>query len=331
MPGRKELIEALEKVRGSSVLAYATGDRENQAIQIGDDVLPPIAQHLGAIGKVTKLDLLMYSRGGNTLTGFALANALREFAEKVSVLIPFRAHSCATLIALSADTITAGPFAQLSPIDPSITTPHNPTIQEGGETKFIPVSVEDVANFLALVRNEVGLKDEEHLASALAHLCGRVSPLALGSVYRAREQIGMLATKLLAMHIKGDDERIARIVRVLTRELLSHDYYIGRREARSFGLAVEDATTEEADLMWKLYEDVAQELKLSEPWNWETEAQGTQPRKSVQGVLQSRDLKHVFSTTYQIKRVAVTPGGGGGGKKQDTLQITPIDQGWKKV
>lgn len=329
-PTRKELIQSLEKARGSSVICYITGDRANQQIQIGDDVLPILAQHLGTIGKVEQLDLLIYSRGGNTLTGFAIANALREFAKNVCVLVPFRAHSCATLIALSADTITAGPFAQLSPIDPSITTPHNPTIQEGGESKFLPVSVEDVANFLELVRKEVGLKDEQFLAGALAHLCARVSPLALGSVYRAREQIGMLARKLLAMHIQ-DDERITRIVKVLTRELLSHDYYIGRREAKTLELQVNDATPSEADLMWKVYEDVAQELKLSEPWNWENEALGAQPRTAVQGLLQSRDLKHVFSTTYQIKRTTVPSGPGGGGKKQETLQITVLEQAWKKA
>jgi hypothetical protein len=326
-PTRKELIQALEKERGSSVVCYFTGDRLNQPIQIGDDVLPILAQHLAAIGKVDRLDLLIYSRGGNTLTGFAIANALREFGTKVCVLVPFRAHSCATLIALSADAIVAAPFAQLSPIDPSITTPHNPTIQEGGESKFVPVSVEDVANFFELSRNEVGLKTEEFLAAALGHLCARVSPLALGSVYRAREQIGMLARKLLALHM-DDEERIKRIVKTLTRELLSHDYYIGRREARVLGLQVLDATTSEAEMLWKIYEDVALELKLSEPWNWETESQAAQPRTAVQGVLESRDLKHVFSSRYQIKRVTA---GGGGGKKQETLQITPLEQAWKKV
>ena len=83
--------------------------------------------------------------------------------------------------------------------------------------------------------------------------------------------------------------------------------------------------------MWKIYEDVAQELKLSEPWNWETEAQAAQPRTAVQGLLQSRGLKHVFSSTYQIRRITVPSGSGGGGKKQETLQITPLEQAWKKV
>jgi hypothetical protein len=330
MAKRKDLIGAIEKARDSRLICYVTGDRVNQETQIGDDILPLFAQHLGKIGKVPKLDLLVYSRGGNTLTGFALSNALREFADVVSVLVPFRAHSCATLIALSADSIIAGPFAQLSPIDPSITTVHGPTVEQGGEKKVVPVSVEDVANFFALARNEAGLKEEAHLATVFGYLSSHVNPLALGAVYRAREQIGMLATKLLSLHMK-DQERIGRIVKTLTRELLSHDYFIGRREGRNLELAIADATAEEADLMWQLYEDVAQELKLGEPWNWENEAQGNQPRTSLRGILESSDLKHLFSSIYQIKRATVAQGQGGGGKKAETLQISAIDEGWKKA
>ena len=327
MATRKELIQAIEASRNSRLICYFTGDRKNQETQIGDDVLPFFSQHLSQIGKVAQLDLLIYSRGGNTLSGFALANALREFGKAIHVLVPFRAHSCATLIALSADKIVAGPFAQLSPIDPSITTPHGPTIEQAGAVKFLPVSVEDVANFFELARKEAGLKDEQHLAAIVAHLCQRVSPLALGAVYRAREQIGMLATKLLSLHMNDQDRR-DRIVRQLTRELLSHDYVISRREAESIGLPVVDASDTEADLMWKLYEDVAKELTLGEPWNWEKETQAAQPRTAARAVLESRDLKHVFTSTYQIKRTTVTQGA----QKTETLQITPLDEGsWRKA
>lgn len=99
------------------------------------------------------------------------------------------------------------------------------------------------------------------------------------------------------------------------------------------GLDVVDATDQEADLMWQLYEDVAEELMLAEPWNWESEAQGTLPKsvKVIRGVLESKDLKHVFSTTYQLKRIQVSGGPGGGGKKGETLQITSLDESWKKV
>lgn len=330
MATRKELIHELELHRQSRLICYVTGDRKNQEAQIGTDALPILAQHLSVIGHVPQLDLLIYSRGGDTLTGFALANALREFGQSVHVLVPFRAHSCATLIALSANQIVAGPFAQLSPIDPSITTPHGPTIEQAGQVQFLPVSVEDVANYFELARKEAGLKEEQYLATILGFLAQRVNPLALGAVYRAREQIGMLASKLLSLHM-NDQELVARVVGQLTRELLSHDYVISRREAKSIGLPVTDADDTSADLMWKLYEDIAQELTLGEPWNWEREFQAMQPRTSVRGVLESSSLKHIFSSSFQIRRVSVAPQGGG---KAGTgsLQITALDEGsWKKV
>jgi hypothetical protein len=192
--------------------------------------------------------------------------------------------------------------------------------------KFLPVSVEDVANYFALARNEAGLKEEAHLSAVLGHLCQRVSPLALGAVYRAREQIGMLAEKLLGIHT-NDKAKIEGIVKKLTRELLSHDYYIGRREARSIGLAVTDAGSQEADLMWRIYEDVAEELRLNEPWNWENEAQGNQPKVVSRAILQSTGIKHVFTTTYQIKRVSIQQAG----QKVESLQIKCLDEGWKRI
>jgi len=44
---RKDVLEALEKVRNSRVICYVTGDRGKQETQIGDDVLPFVAEHLG--------------------------------------------------------------------------------------------------------------------------------------------------------------------------------------------------------------------------------------------------------------------------------------------
>lgn len=332
MPDRKDLIRQLETARNSKVILYVTGDRKNQETQIGEDVLPIFAEHLGTIGKTERLELLIYSRGGNTLTGFALANALREFGTEVNILIPFRAHSCATLISLAANNIVAGPFAQLGPIDPSISTPHGPTIQDGGgQVQFLPLSVEDVANYFALAKKEAGIQKEELMAGVLSHLTDRISPLALGAVYRAREQIGMLATKLLELHMT-DKTKIDGIVSKLTRELLSHDYVVNRKEAKSIGLPIAYANNNEADLMWKVYEEIAKELTLGEPWNWEKEASSAQPRVCSRGVIESLTLKHVFSSTYRIRRQTTTAGSPSGKPKTDALQITAEDEGsWKKV
>jgi hypothetical protein len=223
---------------------------------------------------------------------------------------------------LGANEIVAGPFAQLSPIDPTIATPHSPTIEQDGQVQFLPVSVEDVANYFHLARKEAGLSEEQHMAVVLGHLAQRVSPPALGAVYRAREQIGMLASKLLTLHM-DDKERIGRIVLQLTRELLSHDYVISRREAKSIGLPVTEASSDEAKLMWSIYEDVALELTLGEPWNWEKEVQATQPRTVTRAVIESYNLKHIFTSSYQIKRVTITPQAGGKGRTEK-LQIDSV-------
>jgi len=325
---RKTLISKIEELRGCRLICYATGDRANQDTQIGEDAIPPFYEHLNSAGRVERLAVLLYSRGGNTLSGFALGNALWQFAKDVHVLIPFRAHSCATLISLSASKIVMGPLGQLSPIDPSITTPHGPTLQaEGQPLKFIPVSVEDVAAFFSLARTEAKLGDER-LNEAFAFLCQRINPLALGAVFRAREQIGMLARKLLKKHL-ADDARVDRIVSALSRELLSHDYVIGRAEAKEIGLPIDEPTDDVAGLMWSVYSDLASEMKLAQPWNLETELGGEQhvKRINVRGVIESQSLKHSFVTTHELRRTTMTRDG----MKFDAVQSKIIDEGWRKV
>jgi hypothetical protein len=316
------VIADLETERESRVVCYATSDRKGQETQIGNDALPILYEHLASVGKVDRLDLLIYSRGGDTLTGFTLANSLREFGAKVAVLVPFRANSCATLIALGADEIVMGPFGELSPIDPSITTPHGPSIDQGGQPVFIPVSVEDVANYFALARNEAGLNEPEHLAQVFGYLSQRISPLALGAVYRAREQIGMLAEKLLGLHMSSPADR-DRITKVLTRELLSHDYTLGRREARSTGLPVVDAPPKQADLMWEIYEWLAAEMRLGEPF---LPQPGTVA--STRALLVSRTRKSGFVSSYSITKTTQTMANG---QRQDVTKADVTSEGWRTI
>jgi hypothetical protein len=324
MPSRKELIKQIEASCKSKVVCYLTSDRGQLGTQIGEDVLPILYQHLSGIGKVNRISLLIYSRGGHTLTGFAISNALREFAKEIDVLIPFRAHSCATLISLSANRILMGPFGQLSPIDPSIQTPHGPTMQVNGQTQFIPVSVEDVANFLELARKEAKVPADK-MNEVLSHLCSKINPLALGAVYRAREQIGMLAKKLLKLH-KKDDQEIERIVNALTRELLSHDYFIGRGEAKSLGLQIEDPSDDLAGQMWDLYREFAEEMKLGEGWNPELELGSGSTKKAVtcRGVVESYDKRHSYYTTFELKRTNLMKDG----VKYEAVQTKVIEDGW---
>src|SRR5437868_14822183 len=102
---RKDAIKTLEEARGSRVIAYLTGDRGIESAPISDDVLRITYDHLRAIGHVDRIDLVLYSRGGDAMLPWPLVTTIRAFCERFCVLIPFRAHSAATLIALGADEI----------------------------------------------------------------------------------------------------------------------------------------------------------------------------------------------------------------------------------
>jgi hypothetical protein len=324
---RGEIIAALEKALDCRLICYATGDRTGQETQIGEDAIPLLYEHLRSIGRVNRIGLMIYSRGGHTMAGFALGNALNEFAQQgVVALIPFRAHSCATLISLSAGQIVMGPFGQLSPIDPSITTPHGPYVEEGNQKKYIPVSVEDVAGYLSLAKDEAGVQGSQ-MVDVFGHLSQKVNPLALGAVFRSRQQIGMLAKKLLSRHMK-DQEAIEKIVRNLTRELLSHDYVISRAEAGSLGLPVVVPDDDVAAYMWAFYEGLVDEMHLGTPWNPENELEGQQSVKKTvtRCIIESSGLKHVFVTQHELKRTQVVQGG----MRFDGVQGKTVDE-WRKA
>src|SRR5438067_6643833 len=118
---RKGLIEQIEQARGSRVLVYVTGDRPPATAQIGDDAVRPLYAHLREMGHVEKLDLFIYSRGGAIDVPWRVVTALRQTSDTWNILIPFRANSAATLLALGADQIVLGKQGELGPIDPQLT------------------------------------------------------------------------------------------------------------------------------------------------------------------------------------------------------------------
>jgi len=329
-PSRIELIEQIEKERDSVVITWLTGDRKGLETKIAFDQISLLYDHLVEIGPQKRIDLYIYSPGGMTLAGFGAVNLIREFCEHFSVLIPFRALSCASLISLGADEIVMSRLGQLSPVDPSVASPYNPSLPspQPGSLNFLPLSVEDVGGYLDLARKEFGLGKEESMLRVLEWLSSKVHPIALGSVQRSREQIGMLATKLMSSQAsKPKKETIDRVVKVLTRELGSHDYIISRKEAKEdLGLPVVYPTPESEGLMWKLFKKYQRAMELTNPYNQDAllgsnrEGDFTFRRAYVE----SKSLTHVFETLKRLKRVdAVMQGVPTSGFQEQTLS-----EGW---
>jgi hypothetical protein len=286
---RLQLVIAIERARNSQVLTYVTASRPPLGAQIGMDAIRVFRDHLGRMGKVKQLDLLLITHGGDTLVPLRLMSLLREFADRVSVLVPYMAHSSGTLIALGADEIIMGAMGELGPVDPSVANQFNPILeaddQPGPPNNLkprprIPISVEDVASYITFAKEDAGL-DAAGMAQAHTALTASVHPLAIGNILRTHKLIRHLARKLLAMHMQdGEQEKIDSIVKSLTERLYAHNYVITRTEAPQLGLKAVHPTADVEDVMWQLYLEYETALGLDVPVNMLLEL-GSQHQKYV--------------------------------------------------
>ena len=305
---RKELIKQIQEKRGGSrLICCLTSDRDNAQGQIAKDFLFRFFQHLRTTPKVDKLDVLLFTLGGDTLAAHALARLVRQFGKTVGVLVPHMCLSGGTLFALGADEIVMTRLAVLSAIDPSIVGMLNPTFEVAagaapvpgaipGQKVPVPVAVESVAGFKKLVREEWRL-DEEGTAAAFRLLSEKVNPLLLGDLQRSKEQIVRLATGLMKLHVKPmDADKISNIVEMLATGLGSHDYLIGASEARDeIKLHVAKENSDLEDLILRLYEDFAKEMELGTPFDLAGELQKLQaPRQGQAQAPVSKVLKIVM-------------------------------------
>jgi len=274
---REELIKQIEKLNKSRVITYLTSDREGPVnARIAMDIIPVISKQLQKIGKTKNIDLFLYSSGGDTMLPWRLVSMIREYCDKLSVLVPYKAHSAATMIALGADEVVMTDLSELSPIDPSTANIFNPQDPQNPQAK-IPISVEDVMAYFDLAKNKFGIKNDEELAKIFNKFVEsnpQIHPLALGNVNRIHNLIRILAKRLLKSHkTPMKEEEIEKIVDYFTEKLYSHQYFIGRREAKEdLGLkTVVYADENLAKVMTELYEEYAKEMGLGKIWNPENE------------------------------------------------------------
>jgi len=322
---RRELMAAIGERLSSHVICYITGDRENVRTRIAPDALAVIHRHLRKLGRVPRIDLFLYTRGGDLLTAWRLVHLIREFASQFGVVVPFRAYSAGTLICLGADEIIMGTMGELGPVDPRVVNPFNPPDPNDPAAR-VPVSVEDVYSYLLLARELAGLESEEYLGKAFLLLAERIHPLALGNVHRNYVLVRSLARRLLALRRQALDKETAdRIVANLTEKLYTHDHMIPRREAaEEIGLPITFACDKLDEVMWALYENYADDLELREPFNPLLLYQKDPTAFEVPGgLIESLVGQDAFVFTGTIeRRTAPTPG---------PIDVNILSQGWRRL
>lgn len=263
---RLSLFERLEASRGRPLITYVTSSRPNASGAMAADAVPEILAQLRALPEGTaKLDLLIASNGGDPTVAWRIASLLRETVPFFSVLVPQAAFSAATLIALGADQIVMHRHANLGPVDPQITVQR---VKKDGQSEQIQFGAEDLAAFLEFARLKVGLTDQQQLTTVFQLFCNEVGSVPIGIASRSSQLSVSMGEKLLRMHMKeGDQQRARTIAEALNKNFFHHGYPVGRTEAKSIGLKVEEPTPEDERLLSDIWLDFEKEMQIREPFN----------------------------------------------------------------
>ena len=211
---RQLLIRDIESKTGRSLIVYYSDcDSQESSIDGGDDVY--IAELLNGAG-AGPLDLLLETNGGATDATEKICSLLRSNGRDLRVIVPRRAKSNGTVVALSGTHILMGMESELGPIDPHI-----------------------------------GVVPVEFILNAPA---GTMNVIDLQSALTFRKQTEKLAKNLLQTGMLKD--AAAGVVDDLVQKLAtrsqyhSHGSVIDSREAASLGLKVLDHNPE--DEFWRL-------------------------------------------------------------------------------
>lgn len=261
-------------------------------------------------------------------------NMIRELFPNFSVLVPFKAHSAATFICLGADEIVMTPVGELTPVEPTVKMVFSPQ-DPANVTQRLGINLEDVAAYFEFARDRAQVDTEGGKSAALAELTRQVHPIALGHVHRFHKLASLQSEKLLGLHMDPEKEQpaIEDITKSLVSRLFAHEYRIGRIEARELGLKVVDASTEEDDALWALYEGYEAAMDLRTPvLPTHSMFPAGEGRAELTGVklvyVESAVQTDLFDADFEFTRAPAQTPPGQPQRWGPQVQMTILRQGW---
>ncbi len=206
------------------------------------------------------MDVLIESIGGAADVAIRINDVLRETNRDLNVLVPRRAFSAATMLALGAKQIVMHPYACLGPIDPQLQ-------MRKPDGTVDSVAVEDIRAFVEFLTDEAGISDQREIAAVFSKLLDGVPPTALGVARRSSKRAVEIAKELLLRHVKEGDAqaKVSSIAERLAGGYHEHGHPISATDARSMGLPVEVAKSPLREDLWALVLDADEELKTNLP------------------------------------------------------------------
>ena len=223
----QRLIAQLEAELGMPLLTYWSS-ANGSVCQDDVVVLYELCRNMPSAGQ--PLGFFIKSSGGSGRAALRITHLLRQYAPRLTALVPLECASAATMMALGADEIQMGPLAFLTAVDTSIRHELSPN---DIDNELVSVSQDELARVITLWTQH-GTNPEGNPVGALMPF---VHPLVIGAVDRASSLSIRLCREILSYHTR-DASAAERISNVLNAAYPSHDYPITLREAERIGLNV---------------------------------------------------------------------------------------------
>jgi len=236
------------------VLFYPTLDGSMEDSDVRDCYLALRDGGLTHEQPLKSCDVLLHTTGGTPAVGYRLAQCIRDFARRVTFLVPEQAYSAGTLLCCSGDQIRLGHCAGLSPIDITMVE-EQPSGMSEVELASIDAYLEFSDAAQRHVQDVLASRSVEGISSVasdlLCRLVEEVGTLKVGEYYRTRMLTGHYAEELLEGYMLVGKPNARGRCRTIVRALLvakpAHEFHIDYHMGADAGLEVAEMTTAESD------------------------------------------------------------------------------------
>ena len=252
-------VKRLEAAMGMSVWLLVQQDGTTDFDEIGPRLSHSFFKARKEIVKSDPIALVIHSSGGIAHCAYRIARILQAERTHFVAVVPRRAKSAATLLALGAREIVMGPHAELGPLDAQLMDHDREQVTSAlDEVKALDFlhasSLEAVDQLVLALLVRTGKKLETILPAALNFVAETNKPLLekidvvhFTQMSRILKEAEEYAVRLLNRNYNPDQAK--KIATTLVESYPTHSFMIDFDEARSIGLKVREAKNDVASAL----------------------------------------------------------------------------------
>lgn len=294
------LVEAVSRHRGDR--GFVTLVAHDQNTYLHPSYIEPFYEVLEKLRHQERLDLFLNTTGGKAEVPWSIVSLLREYSDHRGVLVPHRAMSGGTHIALAGEDLVLGPLSCLGSVDPKRSHHLLP------EDK--PHSVQDLKHCMEFINRQ--WKDDagglagflskrsrsKQIGEVVRELFDKVHPLAIGALEQSYELSRLITRKVLRTRndFSEDDRRIEEIEERLAGEYFSHGFAIHRNDVEEeLELPVDHPSDELWSAMRELYQVYRDQLNKVHQLQVQTPQDQTEYKLRYLAFIETEDTRRVLA------------------------------------